>query len=104
MKINKAWLKKLGVTASEEESKQLVEMANAEWEWRVGNILIDKVSTEELSKFQSTEDEAKRLAWLEKAIPDYKDTVREKYDEMVAEVKGADDKVAVIKNWPHNQR
>ncbi len=99
---DKKWLRKLGVTTSDKATlDKLINKATSELEWRVGNKISQKLTSKQLDEFDAIEDEDKRLTWLEKAYPTYKEVVAAEYDKLSRQIKEATDKVKLISSWQH---
>jgi hypothetical protein len=60
-----------------------------ELEMRVGTVLTGKMSSRQLDEFETyikAGDERRSLHWLERNFPDYKDTVREEFENLCTEL------------------
>jgi hypothetical protein len=98
--INTEWLEGLGVQAAKKaDMDKLVARAEGELQVRIGNILIEDFTDEQIDEFEGISDEDEKLAWLEKAYPTYKKVVKAEYDAMSKEIKKASDKIALIEGW-----
>jgi hypothetical protein len=101
--INKQWLIKHGVSSNNKEMSVLVKIVNDEWEWRVGSYLAEQLGDKKVAEFETIQnnDEDERIAWLEKAYPDYKKVVDREANLLAREILKSKDKISLIKSW-HN--
>ncbi len=77
-------------------------LAYNELEIRVGTILTDQMSYEQLGKFEKyfeANDDEGAFKWLEQNFPDYKKIVKKEHKALGAEIKAAKNKPALIKGW-----
>lgn len=96
------WLRQQGVDLPEEKLETLVKIAQDELEIRIGNVLMTKLTPEQLDAFEKLYDAGKEdeaLDWLHEAIPAYKETVSEESEKLHKELQSSGDKVALIESW-----
>jgi hypothetical protein len=99
MDINETWLKENGVDLPDKDLQKLADMAYDEWELRVGNMLAEKLTDEQIAEFEKITDEDGQVAWLDEVYPEYDEVVEREAEKLAAELKEAADKVKLIKSW-----
>lgn len=103
MEINEVWLKDHGVTAVADKLERFVQNSQAEWEMRVGSIIAENLSNEQLKEFEAMKgDEADQLRWLETAYPAYKQTVKDVFEQLGRLIDEAPNKDELLEGWGEN--
>lgn len=102
--VNQAWLRGLGVDDANTESslEELARLAYDELELRVGFILANEMTNEQLDEFEAlidAKDDDAASDWLVQEMPHYTKVVGEEHEKLGDEIKNAEDKEAVIKSW-----
>jgi hypothetical protein len=106
--IDRSWLRGLGIDGTDTVSTmdELVELAHAELEMRVGSTLAEEMTNVQLDEFEAVfdaKDDEAALAWLEQNMPHYKQVVADQFEKLSDEVRAAKEKEAVIRSWPRKR-
>lgn len=102
--IDRSWLRDLGIDGADTKSTmdELVALAYNELELRVGNVLANEMTNQQLDEFEAINDskgDDAALEWLEQNMPHYKQVVTDEHKKLSDEVRSAEDKEAVITAW-----
>lgn len=89
--IDESFLEEVGIKlSSKSEVSTRLEELMVEFESRVGNELIKKLSEEQVDEFEElmkNGDELKNLEWLENNYPDYQDVVKREFERFKLDLK-----------------
>jgi hypothetical protein len=99
VEIDEAWLQSHGVDLEGQNANELVDAAMDELELRVGMEIAGHLSDKQIEEFENLGEEDDRLAWLEKALPDYPKIVERKYAELGTELEKSANKITLLKAW-----
>lgn len=103
LKFDSAWFEVQGLANLDSKTEyRLSKIVYTELEKRVGNILANKMTTEQLDQFDvfiDKNDDEGSFAWLKQNFPDYKKIVDQQFAKLSREVKLAKNKQKTIENW-----
>jgi hypothetical protein len=97
----KAWLEEAGVKLPEHRLERLAGRVARELEQRIGNVITDQLTDEQLAEFEDVfiEAQKKQAAWLEKHYPDYEKVVEREMKKMYKELTTAKSAALIVKHW-----
>jgi hypothetical protein len=99
VEIDEKWLADQGVEATGDDEIELIDLVMDELEMRVGYEIANQLTDEEISEFEKINEEVKRVAWLDKALPNYPEIVEEKAEALAEEIRKSKAKVKLIRGW-----
>lgn len=100
----KRWLKEAGVNLPEHRLERVASKLARELELRVGNIITDELTDEQMDAFEDVLTEASRrqAEWLQENYPSYAEVVANEAEQLHKEIVSAKNPAVLIKHW-HNQ-
>lgn len=101
--IDIQWLLDNGVEASESELQQYLNIVTTEWEVRVGYVIAEHLTDQQLDEFEKLTDEEEQIEWLSNIYPQYPDLVSEVSVQLAEELQSAKDKIGLITIWEKEQ-
>ena len=104
--VSEAWLKKQGIALPKSRLQELVAKTQEECEMRVGYILIDAFTEEQVTEFERLCDsgqEDEMTDYLSKVYPDYPKVARRMVRALRKEIRQTEDKVRLIESWPSSR-
>jgi hypothetical protein len=97
------WLKENSVDGTLNELRAMSAILENELEMRVGTLIAKQLSDEQIEEFERLLDETDeadigdmRLAWLEQAMPNYKQIVHQQKDRLITQIQLTSNKAAFI--------
>jgi hypothetical protein len=104
LNVDRSWLRELGVDSVTIQSTmdELVDITYHELELRVGEILANAMTNEQLDEFEAINDsqgDDAAFDWINQTLPHYKQVVDEEHEKIGSEIKDAEDKEAIILSW-----
>ncbi len=95
--FDNAWLTKQGLDGK--GSAKTLDAVIGEFELRVGNKLVAKLTKPQLAKFEKIEDEDARFDYLDEVYPEFESEVEKISEDLDAEITKAGDKKKLIASW-----
>jgi Fe-S cluster biosynthesis and repair protein YggX len=100
--ITPKWLTGQGVTGTSRQLQNYTRfIVDDELALRIGKQLYKKLSKKQWNEFteKQYDSEEERIAWLEKAYPDYSKVVAAETKKLIREIQQSTDKKKLIESW-----